>query len=96
MKSMSIYWPVDTTKIVHERGVGQTMQVIERRVKVVVGLNDMARKLGCSRGHLSLVIHGKRDSRRLMARLLTEHGYKPGSKVIVEHGTARVRKARAS
>jgi hypothetical protein len=54
----------------------QTMQVIERRVTVAVGLNEMARKLGCSRGHLSLVVHGKRTSKRLMGRLVNECGFK--------------------
>jgi hypothetical protein len=45
------------------------MKVVERKVKVAVGLNEMARKLGCSRGHLSLVIHGHRRSARLDRRL---------------------------
>lgn len=46
-----------------------TMQVIEKKVRVAVGLNEMARRLGCSRGHLSLVIHGRRKSGRLERRL---------------------------
>ena len=45
------------------------MQVIEKKVRVAVGLNEMARRLGCSRGHLSLVIHGHRTSGRLERRL---------------------------
>ena len=45
------------------------MQVVEKKVKVAVGLNEMARRLGCSRGHLSLVIHGHRKSGRLEKRL---------------------------
>lgn len=45
------------------------MQVIEKQVRVAVGLNELARRLGCSRGHLSLVIHGHRTSRRLEGRL---------------------------
>lgn len=48
---------------------GQTMQVIEKKVSVAVGLNEMARRLGCSRGHLSLVIHGHRTSGRLERKL---------------------------
>lgn len=45
------------------------MQVVEKRMRVAVGLNEMARRLGCSRGHLSLVIHGRRKSGRLVKRL---------------------------
>lgn len=45
------------------------MEIVEKKIKVVVGLNAMARKLGCSRGHLSLVIHGQRKSGRMEKRL---------------------------
>lgn len=72
----SIYWPVRVRvapssvgkRIVNGREE-QTMQVIEKKVRVAVGLNEMARRLGCSRGHLSLVIHGRRKSGRLERRL---------------------------
>lgn len=63
----SIYWPVSACSASPREG--QAMQVIEKRVKVAVGLNEMARQLGCSRGHLSLVIHGHRKSKRLESRL---------------------------
>jgi len=45
------------------------LEIVERRAKVAVGLNALARELGCSRGHLSLVIHGHRQSNRLVERL---------------------------
>jgi len=70
------------------------MRMIEKRVKVAVGLCDVARKLNVSRGHLSLVVHGKRTSRRLVARLIAECGWKPGGTLIIERGAGRV-KARA-
>ena len=50
--------------------------VTERTVRVCVGLNEVARQLGVSRGHLSLVVHGKRTSKRLMGRLVNECGFK--------------------
>ena len=34
----------------------------------IVGIGDAARKLGCSREHLRLVITGRRTSRRLVAK----------------------------
>ena len=45
------------------------MEVVEQHRRVAVGLNELARKLGCSRGHLSLVIHGHRKSMRMTERL---------------------------
>lgn len=45
------------------------MQMVEKKMKVAVGLNELARQMGCSRGHLSLVIHGHRKSKRLEGRL---------------------------
>lgn len=76
------------------------MQLVEKKVKVVVGLNAMARKLGCSRGHLSLVIHGHRKSGRLEKRLQRmgfEHAkqvmrngvHEAGLEMIHEHGAEK-------
>ena len=50
------------------------MEVVEKKVKVILGLNQAARKLKVSRGHLSLVMHGKRTSRRLSARIAKDYG----------------------
>ena len=38
----------------------------------IVGIGDAARKLGCSREHLRLVITGRRTSRRLVAKARAE------------------------
>lgn len=69
------------------------MRMVEKKVTYAQGLNEAARKLNVSRGHLSLVVHGKRESRRLVARMVKELGWKPGDLPVfkVEHGTARVR-----
>lgn len=34
----------------------------------IVGMGDVAKKLGCTRQHLRLVIIGERSSRRLVAK----------------------------
>ncbi len=58
-----------------------------------VGLNQLARDLNVSRGHLSLVVHGKRKSKRLVDRLINECGFKPKDLFMVDHGPRRTRKA---
>jgi hypothetical protein len=58
--------------------------MIERKVTVVRGLNEAARSLNVSRGHLSLVMHGKRFSRTLLSRLYAEYGWRPGGAATLE------------
>lgn len=45
------------------------LEIVEERRRVAKGLTRLAKKLGVSPGHLSLVLHGKRRSDRLTKRL---------------------------
>ena len=50
------------------------MQLMVRQVTRAVGLNETARRLGCSRGHLSMVVHGKRQAGKALAAKLRRLG----------------------
>lgn len=59
------------------------MEVVEKKLTVILGINKAARKLKVSRGHLSLVMHGKRQSKRLASRINKEFGIQPAAEVAV-------------
>jgi len=50
------------------------MELSMKEVRMAVGLNKTARKLGCSKGHLSLVLHGHRTPSKDFARKLRRMG----------------------
>lgn len=51
------------------------MEIKTEQRTVARGLNAMARKLGVSRGHLSLVVHGHRRPGAELARKLAKSGF---------------------
>lgn len=52
----------------------QVLQRVEQTRVVYRGLTEAARRLGCSRAHLSYVLHGKRPATQKMARGLKRLG----------------------
>ena len=55
-----------------------TLQRIEQVRVVYRGLTQAARLLGCSRAHLSYVLHGKRKASERLARALKRMGIEVG------------------
>lgn len=51
------------------------MEIKTEQRTVARGLNAMARKLGVSRSHLSLVVHGHRRPGAELARKLAKSGF---------------------
>lgn len=52
----------------------QVLERVEQTRVVYRGLTKAAKVLGCSRSHLSYVLHGKRPATRKMARELKRLG----------------------
>ena len=58
------------------------------RFSGVRGISAAARLLGCSKGHLSLVVRGLRESRKL-EREIAERGWRLGPGILARRGPAR-------
>jgi len=70
--------PVSETELELNTGFAKRedkkMEIFREQKTVLRGVNQLARRLGVSRGHLSLVLHGKREASPALSRRMTKLG----------------------